>query len=336
VYALLDHLVNLPHPPQVLYLPPLESPLPQELLTILHAIRLSSSKTGPIPATPESPENTAEPTPDAGSAIPSTLHCEPLPRSPEAIKEFIRKWAIKPPGTADDGRRIDGIVWADEWDVRAPWKVFATRDAREGADTWAEVKNPERGVVWTAEQGKFHFLNSILPFLLKAPMERSIRLVNVLGPFYPAAVPLVKSSPEEQARATDQLLVPGAAKSPVVQSGRAALRNILLWRHLQRVVDALASVSHNEAQKATAVPVPDVQEGDASSEGEPVDAVEGLRRRKGEAGEDAPSTPAPPPTKRITVQSNILALPVVIGFNRWGIVRPLMGLREGSYLGWAL
>lgn len=322
--------MNLPHPPEVLYLPPLASPLPQELLTILHAIRLTAaSKTGLLtpPTTVEVPESDA--TADAPSSIPSTtLHCEPLPRDPAAIKEFIRKWAVKPPGTADSGRRIDGIVWTDEWDVSRPWKIFSTRGGvQEGGDTWAGVQRPkERGVSWTAEQAKFHFLNSILPFLLKAPMERSIRLINVLSPFYSAAVPLLKSSPEEQGQATDKVLS-GTEGSPVVQSGKAALRNILLWRHLQRVVDALASVSHNEAHKATAVPVPEetVQEGIAND-----GAAEGLRRRKVESVEEKT------PTKRITVQSNILALPVIIGFNRWGIVRPLLGLREGSYLGWAL
>lgn len=300
-------------------------------MTILHAIRLSAAKPETVVASSEASESPERPeTPvDGGPLIPSSLHCEPLPRTPEAIKEFIRKWAIKPPGTADSGRRIDGIVWADEWDVSRPWKVFSTRDTPEGADTWAGVKGKERDVQWTAEEGKFHFLNSILPFLLKAPMERSIRLVNVLGPFYPAAVPLVKSSPEEQARTTDQLMN-GTATSPIVQSGKAALRNLLLWRHLQRVLDALASVSHNAAHKATAVPVP--METELEEIGKEDATAEGLRRRKGEAVEQV----TPQPTKRITVQSNILALPVIIGFNRWGIIRPLMGLRKGSYLGWAL
>jgi hypothetical protein len=167
-------------------------------------------------------------------------------------------------------------------------------------------------------------------------MERSIRLINVLSPFYSAAVPLLKSSPAEQGEATDKVLTSTEGSSPVVQSGKAALRNILLWSHLQRIVDALASVTHNQALKTTAVPVPEEtpQAGDARD-----GAAEGLRRRKGESVEEKVQSqpqPQPQPTKRITVQSNILALPVIIGFNRWGIVRPLLGLREGSYLGWAL
>lgn len=328
----------------MLYLPPLASPLPQELLTILHAIQLSAArKTGllPPPPTTSTTDAASLSSNDTPSSIPTTsLHCEPLPRDPASIKDFIRKWAIKPPGTADSGRRIDGIVWADEWDVSRPWRLFTPRAAtageQDGGDTWAGVQSlkPEAGVKWTAEQAKFHFITSILPFLLQAPMERSIRLINVLSPFYSAAVPLLKSSPAEQGEATDKVLTSTEGSSPVVQSGKAALRNILLWSHLQRIVDALASVTHNQAQKTTAVPVPEEtpQDGDVGD-----GAAEGLRRRKGESVEEKPQPqPQSQPTKRITVQSNILALPVIIGFNRWGIVRPLLGLRERSYLGWAL
>ncbi|KAJ9092362.1 hypothetical protein QFC21_006863 [Naganishia friedmannii] len=399
VYALLDHLVNLPHPPQVLYLPPIPSPLPQELLTILHAIRLSAaSKTGgttiPVASatttsdTNNIPDETEEP---QESSIPSaSLHCDPLPRSPSAIKEFIRRWAIKPPGTGDDGRRIDAIVWADEWSVDSPLKMFRTRvSGKKGeelvGDTWAGIhdddtaKQPlrpeeeaEATARWTAEEAKFFFLNSMLPFLLKAPMERSIRLVNVLGPFYSAAVPLIGSSVEAQGKAADQLLssssaasaseekttsnqqkqkqqrkqrastVTTATVSPIVQSGKASLRNILLWKHLQKILDALASASHNQASSSTfeippvpGVPVPTDADADAEEEKE----GSGLRQRKA-GGDDAPTVeekaaPKPTTSKKITVQSNILALPVVIGFNRWGIIRPLMGL-PNSYLGWAL
>lgn len=331
----------------MLYLPPIPSPLPQEVLTILHAIRLSaSSKAGIIAAG----DPTAAPAPDSEeptehkSAVSSTaLVCEPLPRDPTAIKEFMRKWAIKPPGTADDGRRIDGIVWADEWDVQRPWGIFRGSAKTEGpqGDTWAGVKDgndktstaqASNSTSWTAEQAKFHFLNSMIPFLLKAPMERPIRLINVLGPFYSAAVPLLKNTAEEQGEATAQLLRPAAPRSPIVQSGKASLRNILLWRHLQKILDALASASHNEAVKQAAIPVPDreLPGGEVKEE-----LGDGLRQRQPRGGEVEPAA-VPLPTKRIDVQSNILALPVVVGFNRWGIVRPLLGLKEGSYLGWAL
>ncbi|KAJ9120388.1 hypothetical protein QFC24_005345 [Naganishia onofrii] len=432
VYALLDHLVNLPHPPQVLYLPPIPSPLPQKLLTILHAIRLSAAtKTGgavPVSTVNETdidtdntlPDGQQDQEPEQESSIPSaSLHCDPLPRSPDAIKEFIRRWAIKPPGTGDDGRRIDAIVWADEWSVDAPLKMFrAGRSKRKGeegieGDTWAGVRDevakeqeqgrekttpapalgagPERAV-WNAEEAKFFFLNSMLPFLLKAPMERSIRLVNVLGPFYSAAVPLIGSSVEEQDKAADQLLVSSSSSaaaaaaavseeaqttllnqkrkprkqerkrpstfttdSPIVQSGKASLRNILLWKHLQKILDALASASHNQQSSAAAaassefkipprpgsgpeIPVP-IDAKEEAEEG--MDDKEGnsLRRRKGGDGPMVESKAASTPTtgngKKITVQSNILALPVVIGFNRWGIIRPLMGLPD-SYLGWGM
>ncbi|KAJ9114009.1 hypothetical protein QFC22_005827 [Naganishia vaughanmartiniae] len=397
VYALLDHLVNLAHPPQVLYLPPIPSPLPQELLTILHAIRLSAATKSPhaVPVSTatdvdETAAETKETNQEQESSIPSaSLHCDPLPRSPQAIKEFIRRWAIKPPGTGDDGRRVDAIVWADEWSVDAPLKVFRTTTAgmkeEDVGDTWAGVrsdsgKKPQRqrkeqgATEWTAEEAKFFFLNNMLPFLLKAPMERSIRLVNVLGPFYSAAVPLIGSSVEEQGRAADQLLSDAtnsndnqsrqaqqqqpqtkpskaAAKkrqatlSPIVTSGKASLRNILLWKHLQKILDALASASHNQATEfkiparpGSEIPVPDDREEDVQGKEEEYGSV--LRQRKTGAGKVEDKDKAAPPlaatsSKKITVQSNILALPVVIGFNRWGIIRPLMGFTD-SYLGRAM
>lgn len=252
----------------------------------------------------------------------------------------MRKWAIKPPGTADDGRRIDGIVWADEWAVQRPWRIFSEGLKREESqgDTWAGLKDGDKPAsttfnttsTWTAEQAKFHFMNSMLPFLLKAPMERSIRLINVLGPFYSAAVPLLKSTAEEQGAATEQLLQAAEPRSPIVQSGKASLRNMLLWRHLQKILDALASATHNEAVRQAAIPVPDREL--AAATGKEEDAS-GLRQRHG--GEAEPKA-LPIPTKRIDVQSNILALPVVVGFNRWGFIRPLLGLRERSYLGWTV
>jgi hypothetical protein len=249
----------------------------------------------------------------------------------------MRKWAVKPPGTADDGRRIDGIVWADEWDVQRPWRIFGGGAKFEGSqgDTWAGLTEGDNespaqasNTTWTAEQAKFHFLNSMLPFLLKAPMERSIRLINVLGPFYSAAVPLLKSTAEEQGLATAQLLQETEPSSPIVKSGKASLRNMLLWRHLQKILDALASASHNEAVRQAAIPVTDRELSDGAGKNE---EGEGLRQRRAEV-----EPPVFPPRRRIDVQSNILALPVVVGFNRWGIVRPLLGLKEGSYLGWAL
>jgi hypothetical protein len=37
-----------------------------------------------------------------------------------------------------------------------------------------------------------------------------------------------------------------------------------------------------------------------------------------------------PGRKTITVQSNILALSVVMPFNRWGVIRPMLGFRQSS------
>ncbi len=264
-FELLHSLSHLPHPPQILYLPPIPSPLPQSLLTILHTIRLSASSSG---------TSTGE------------LSCEPLPNTPEAVRDFIRKWIVPVPGTGEGGRRVDAIVWGDGWEVERPLSMFA-----QGSTTSSSTPEHKKhkinfadfsSVSWTSEQCQFHFITAILPCLLKQPMERSIRLINLVSPFYSAAIPFLPTL--NSASTTPTILKTNPSESPVVASGKSSLRSILLFSHLQRVLDALASV---EQVKIGAVPVPNEEAAAATEMTTPTASKEirgdeeGMKRRKG-------------------------------------------------------
>jgi len=151
VLALLDYLLQLPSPPQILYLPPYPSPLPESLLTVLHTLRLGI--TSPL----------------------AQLHCEPLPCTHRGVRDFTQKWAKVQQGTAGEGgRRVDAIVLASGWEVQP----YLTRPV----DT---AEDPD----WSVHQFHFHLITSLLPCLIRQPAERNIRIVNLVSPTWSAALP---------------------------------------------------------------------------------------------------------------------------------------------------
>ena len=151
VLALLDHLLQLPSPPQILYLPPFSSPLPESLLTVLHTIRLGISN--PL----------------------AQLHCEPLPPTPKGVRDFTQKWIKVQQGTAGEGgRRVDAIILASGWEVKPEAK---------------KMVDPSEEPDWTHHQFHFHFITSLLPSLLRQPAERNIRIINLVSPTWSAALP---------------------------------------------------------------------------------------------------------------------------------------------------
>ncbi|KAK7691962.1 hypothetical protein QCA50_005367 [Cerrena zonata] len=74
--------------------------------------------------------------------------------------------------------------------------------------------------------------------LLVAPVERDIRIVSVINPFYAAALP---SFSQQLANAFAEEPQPASPKSQgvFVTEGHRALRTAIFARHLQRVLDAL-------------------------------------------------------------------------------------------------
>jgi hypothetical protein len=233
-----------------------------------------------------------------------------LPRTPKAIKEFIKQWAVNPAGTGEGGRRLDAIIWADDWQLQTPFKFFQTEKRQKKEDG----KTDE----WTAEECRFHLLTAILPFILKAPLERPIRLVNICSPFYAAAIPTLDA---DSTTAQGKQII--HTHSPILEAGVRSWRDILLWRHLQRVLNALASATKSSSN---AVPVPPTEEHVAEDPRRlpgPEDGQAAVNAAEAEKEEKEKKA-----NKKITVQSNILGLSVVMPINRYGVLRPLMGFNQ--------
>jgi len=79
-----------------------------------------------------------------------------------------------------------------------------------------------------------------------APVERDIRIINVVNPYYAAAARSFSPS----------LVAPQSQSSTFLQEGQRSLRMAVLTRHLQRVLDALPSAQVPQTSDATStVPV---------------------------------------------------------------------------------
>ena len=315
VLSLISTLLRLPSPPQILYLPPLPSPLPQDLLTILHTLRLSTSN------------------PQA------QLHCEPLPPTPRGVREFVRKWASPPQGTVGEGgRRVDAIILAEGWEVLSPKKWGKMRFEGGGAGQAKteeirsnDVDNQQKGEnssqngdststgpdstsqpqprataepsepPWTTHQYHLHLLTSLLPHLLRTP-ERNIRLITLISPGYAAALPSLQS-----------LNSTITSASPLIQSGIRGLTSLLMMARFGLILDALASATPAEK------PVPSVAVTKDKGEGEEAEAEAEVKKEK----------------KEINVKSNTMALSVVMPWCRGDVIRGIWGADE-TWLRWIL
>lgn len=113
--------------------------------------------------------------------------------------------------------RLDAIVFAHEYQPIG--SVLAPDDP-------AELAERRRA----SSLATFLMITLLLPVLLVAPVERDIRVINVVNPFYAAAS--LTYSVTEQLPPTAPLFK---------QEGRRSLETVIFMRHLQRVLDALPS-----------------------------------------------------------------------------------------------
>lgn len=81
----------------------------------------------------------------------------------------------------------------------------------------------------------FLMITLLLPALLVAPVERDIRIINVINPFYAAAAGPAFEIPFHLQTDSHK------SKSLFLHEGTRALRTVILTRHLQRILDALPS-----------------------------------------------------------------------------------------------
>jgi hypothetical protein len=138
-----------------------------------------------------------------------------------------------------------------------------------------------------------NFLNvDFAPALLVAPVERDIRIINIINPFYAAAVPTF--SPSD----SFDTLSSSSKSSFLLPEGTRALRTAIFTRHLQRILDALPSAGQ----------VPKTDTASAPSSG------------------GAGAIPVISPK---TQKSNIVAISVCPGISRSDTVAPMLGA-DGS------
>ncbi|KAF9026991.1 hypothetical protein BDZ89DRAFT_1067167 [Hymenopellis radicata] len=110
-------------------------------------------------------------------------HCDL--KSPSAIQEFCTKFM------SGDNTRIDALLLMHEYKHIGPFSFLSTNDV----DLELERQ--------TNSLSTFHLITTLLPGLLLAPVERDIRIINVVNRFYAAAatarlsVPFSSFSPEK-------------------------------------------------------------------------------------------------------------------------------------------
>ncbi|KAJ7172164.1 hypothetical protein C8R46DRAFT_992177, partial [Mycena filopes] len=232
-------------------------------------------------------------------------HCDLT--SPTSINAFAARFVKGPaapptpgPGAAAAGvgpgagpnlepPRVDALVFAHEYAAVGAWGAFTPSPASSARAAWQQQR--EDGALAT-----FLLMTLLLPALLTAPVERDIRIVNVVNRFYAAAAPwMFKGAGEAFAFGIQQAKGEvgkegGGGGSPIPAEATRALRTVILTRHLQRVLDALPSAP---------VPNPSDNPGDA-----------------------------PPPTH--IQKSNIVAVSVSPGLSRAETVAPLFGIGIGG------
>ncbi|KAF9222354.1 hypothetical protein BS17DRAFT_735841 [Gyrodon lividus] len=113
--------------------------------------------------------------------------------------------------------RLDAIIFAHEY------KLIGSLLSRDDPAELAKRRQE-------SSLATFLIITLLLPVLLVAPLERDIRIINVVNPFY-AAASMTYSLTE----------VPPPASSLFRQEGRRSLEMVIFTRHLQRVLDALPS-----------------------------------------------------------------------------------------------
>ena len=156
--------------------------------------------------------------------------------SPESVRAFCTKYL-----TGND-QRIDALVFAHEYTGIGSLfgKATSVDERRESASL-----------------ATFLMITLLLPSLLVAPVERDIRIINVINPFYAAVVPTFTASLANDLTTSSE----GSPKQPLfVSEGIRSLRSAILARHIQRILNALPNQgptpdgSNKPTNKDTPVP----------------------------------------------------------------------------------
>lgn len=157
--------------------------------------------------------------------------------SPTAIRKFCTTFLT------ETDPRLDALVFAHEYpSIGRIW--FFGGKARQ------EKEKREQAQREAASLASFLLTTLLLPALLVAPVERDIRVVHVVNPFYAAALPtfpaFLNSTPASKP----------VAQPLVISEGLRALRTVVLTRHLQRILDSLPNRAADPKTKPSMEPHP--------------------------------------------------------------------------------
>lgn len=144
--------------------------------------------------------------------------------------------------TAND-TRIDAIVFAHEYlSIGRIW-LFGGK-ARHDKEKREEEERE------SASLASFLITTLLLPALLVAPVERDIRIVSVVNPFYAAAFPTFSAFLESTPSA------PARLQPLLISEGHRALRAVIFTRHLQRILDSLPNRAADPKSEKPLTPQP--------------------------------------------------------------------------------
>lgn len=162
-------------------------------------------------------------------------HCDL--NSVPSIREFCTNFVKA------EEQRIDAIIFAHEYSTVG--SIFTRTLAEEEKQRQA------------ASCATFLLTTLLLPALLVAPVERDIRLITLVNPFYAAAAPFFsdKFTPSPPTAPPSP-----ASRSLFVTEGHRALRTAVFMRHLQRILDALPTSSQVPPADINAPSVPVVSD----------------------------------------------------------------------------
>lgn len=174
------------------------------------------------------------------------IYAEPCPlESPAEIKKFCERFVN---AENEKDRRLDALIMAHEYGHIGSWGAGRNQ---------AEMKKEESMARDEGAMATFLLTTFLLPALLVAPVDRDIRIINIVNPFYAAAAlaftPRLSSSiysPTSPTKPDATASQNGVQLSMWCLEGQRALRTAVFTRHLQRILDALPE-PESEATSST-------------------------------------------------------------------------------------
>ncbi|KAG5644298.1 hypothetical protein DXG03_008716 [Asterophora parasitica] len=152
--------------------------------------------------------------------------------SPSSIRSFCTRFL-----TGSD-QRIDAIIFAHEYQhIGSAGVVSRTQSSKDSA-----LKREADSLA------TFLITTLLLPALLVAPVERDIRVITVVNPFYAAAAGPLFTIPFPS-------LSSPPSTSIFLQEGLRSLRTSIFTRHLQRILDALPTAQVPKTDEGSTIPI---------------------------------------------------------------------------------